>query len=128
MAFERARATVTKDDAKLAATFKDKENIHLTLAGEWRRHGSYMIVALREVVSRLETPAEIEAELRCSIVRGRILEHRLRERHRFIAELKSRNIHIDEAAGVWLTPDVELDRAEPKRAIYTVVSKGSNGK
>ena len=46
LAFERARASVTKDNAALAATFKDKENIHLTLAGEWRNHGSYMVVAL----------------------------------------------------------------------------------
>ena len=93
------------------------------MAGEWRNHGSYMIVALREAVSRLETPAEIEAEFRYSMVRDRVLEHRLRERRRFIAELKSRSIHIDEIAGVWLTPDVKFDRAEPTRALNTVVPR-----
>ena len=68
-------------------------------------------------------PAEIEAEYRYSLVRDRVLEERLRERLRFVEALKAKNIHIEEIAGVWLTPDMQFDRAEPKRALYTVLPR-----
>ena len=38
---------------------------------------------------------------------------------------RRKNIHIDEIAGVWLTPDVKFDRAEPKRALDTVVPRAA---
>ena len=80
-----------------------------------------MVVALREVASRLEAPQETEAECRYSQIRDRNLEERLRERHRFVTALKARNIHIEELVGVWLTPGVKLNGREPKRAMCTVV-------
>ena len=54
-AFERARARLAMEDPPLAMKPKDKPNMHITLAGESRNRGPYVVVMLSELASALET-------------------------------------------------------------------------
>ena len=80
-AFEKAKQCIVNENPPLAARLKDKPNIHITLAGEGRSRGPYVVVMLKELVSTLETSHETEAEFRHRDIRDRSHMRRLKERY-----------------------------------------------
>ena len=99
------------EEERAARRLDDKGNVHLTLAGEWRKHSPYVIMMLKELaIDSTEEVFDQEVEKR---------HHEIRD-ERYLTDLRFRReqmeklgLDVKKKEGVWRDPSEPRPSSEP---------------